>query len=37
MGTWKKAIETVKAAKKDVERPKDEVAAKREQKKEQGK
>lgn len=34
MGTWKRARETVEAAKRDV---KDEVAAKREQKKEQGK
>lgn len=32
MGTWKKALATVEAAKKDVERPRDEVAAKRAEK-----
>lgn len=32
MGAWRKALETVEAAKRDVERPKDEVAAKRAEK-----
>jgi hypothetical protein len=32
MGTWKRAKATVEAAKRDVERPKDEVAAKRAEK-----